>query len=442
MLCLLAYTLNQLNWSTGVKHVPHPYSTRDIMNLPETMRALVLSGAGFEHLSIQTVAMPEPTAKQLLVRVDAAGICTSLIKLTEQGPKHSYMHGWDTSKHPVILGDEGSVTVVKVGTDLSENYQLGDRFVVQPAVDISPINHRERYNNVAAIKKVAAGHTLAGHLAEYMLIPEEILQAGCLLPIPSESIPFAHAAMSEPISCCLSGQEHHIHLIQEKPTSERKTHKGLKANGLTVILGAGAMGRMHVDIAMSYKPKTILVTDFLDQRLERTKALFTQKAMAAGINLVCLNGSQDVLAAIQDLSNHEGADDVIVAVGSAAAIEHAQHYVARYGVLNLFGGLKKGEDLISLDTSIVHYKEINVTGSSGGSPWDIAQTLELMAENQIEASAHITRVGDLDHSIDLIQMIKNRELDGKAVVYPHKRSSEILSVDAWSAQDEQDYLST
>ncbi len=411
------------------------------MTIPTTMRALVLSGAGFDHLALQTVSVPKPSAKQLLARVDAAGICTSLIKLTEQGPKHSYMYGWDTTKHPVILGDEGSVSIVEVGSNLKDKYELGQRFVVQPSVDISPINHRERYQNVDSIKKLGGGHTLAGHLAEYMLISEEILEAGCLLPLPSTDIPFAHAAMSEPISCCVSGQEHHIHLVQANPNVQRHSYTGLKPNGLSVIIGAGAMGRMHVDIAMSYKPKTLLVTDFIEERLERTRTLFAKKAEAMGISLVCINGQEDVLKAIQELSNYEGADDVIVAVGSAKAIETAQAYVARYGVLNLFGGLKKGEDLVSLDTSVVHYKEINVTGSSGGSPWDVARTLELMAANQIEASAHITRIGDLGHAIDFINMIKNKELDGKAVVYPHRRSTEILSVDAWTATDEQHYLS-
>lgn len=404
------------------------------------MRALVLSGAGFKHLALKNVPIPKPSARQLLARVDAAGICTSLIKLTEQGSKHSYMHGWDSSKHPVILGDEGSLTLVEVGSELKNDYALGQRFVVQPALDISPINHRERYNHVDTVKKIAAGHTLPGHLAEYMLIPEEIIQAGCLLAVPSNTIPFAHAAMSEPISCCVSAQEHHLHLVQDNPNCERSSSKGLKPNGLSVIIGAGAMGRMHVDIAMSYRPKTILVTDFIDARLERTKQLFEAKAKKLDINLVLLNGAQNVLKTIQDLSHNEGADDVIVAVGSAKAIEQAQTYVARYGVLNLFGGLKKGEDIIQLDTSIVHYKEINVTGSSGGTPWDIAKTLALMAKNEIEASAHITRIGDLNHAIDFINMIKNQELDGKAVIYPHRKTPQIIQTNAWTAEDEQGYL--
>jgi len=59
-----------------------------VMSVPAEMRAVVLDGTGFEHLRVRNVPTPRPGPKQMLARVDAAGICTSLIKLIEQGPKH------------------------------------------------------------------------------------------------------------------------------------------------------------------------------------------------------------------------------------------------------------------------------------------------------------------------------------------------------------------
>ena len=73
--------------------------------IPSEMRALVLDGVGFEHLSVRRVPTPRPGPKQLLARVDAAGICTSLIKLVEQGPNHKQIYGWDVTRYPLILGD-------------------------------------------------------------------------------------------------------------------------------------------------------------------------------------------------------------------------------------------------------------------------------------------------------------------------------------------------
>ena len=410
--------------------------------IPKEMRALVLDGTGFSHLGVRRVPTPCPGPQQMLARVDAAGICTSLIKLIEQGPNHPLLSGWDITRFPLILGDEGSVTLVEVGADLRARYRPGQRYVIQPAVDSAPINHRERYrDNARGVNKVAVGYTLGGHLAEYVLISEEILAAGCLLPLPDATLPYAHAALSEPFSCVISAQDHHVHLTQGDPLGPRGVAKGLKPGGVTVVLGAGAMGRMHVALAMSYRPRAIVAADLVESRLEVVRTLFGPRAAELGIALRTLNPArEDLKQAVSELTGYAGADDVIVAVGARQVIADAQSLVGRGAVLNLFGGLKKGEDTVGFETSLVHYKEINITGSSGGSPWDVARTLELMAAREIDAGDHIARIGDLAHAAEFLQMIKAQAIDGKAVVYPHRPTGEIHSVKSWTAQDEKQWL--
>jgi L-sorbose 1-phosphate reductase len=405
------------------------------------MRALVLGGTGFDHLRVARVPTPRPGPGQMLARVDAAGICTSLIKLVEQGPAHELLYGWDPSRWPLILGDEGSVTLVEVGEELRDSYSAGERFVIQPAVDHAPVNDRERYLRGGAenVRKVAVGYTLAGHLAEYILVTEEVLGAGCLIPIPDPALPFAHAAMAEPISCVISAQDHHLHLSQETGLSPRTTAKGLKAGGVTVVIGVGAMGRMHVDLAFAYRPGAIVATDPIPERLGRVRELFDERSRRLGIPLQTVP-VEDVEQAVDALSEGRGADDVIVAVASPEAIDNALRLVARGGVVNLFGGLKQAEARVPLDTAVVHYREINVTGSSGGSPWDVAHALELTRAGEIDPALHITRVGDLSDAPRFLELVKARDIDGKAVVYPHRRSDEILAVDSWTAADERAYL--
>ena len=63
-----------------------------------------------------------------------------------------------------------------------------------------------------------------------------------------------------------------------------------------------------------------------------------------------------------------------------------------------------------------------------------------MATKEIDAGCHITRIGDLEHAVEFLKMIMAQEIDGKAVVYPHRRSAEIRAVKSWSAQDEVEYL--
>jgi threonine dehydrogenase-like Zn-dependent dehydrogenase len=149
----------------------------------------------------------------------------------------------------------------------------------------------------------------------------------------------------------------------------------------------------------------------------------------------------DLKECVNTLTDGRGADDVIVAAGSGEAIEAAQELPARYAVLHLFGSLRKGENIINLDTTTVHYREINVTGSAGGTPWDVARALDLMASGEVDPGAHISQIGELDHVIELLKMTKDRRIEGKAVVYPHLRSGKIRSVSSWSADDEKAHLS-
>jgi L-sorbose 1-phosphate reductase len=210
---------------------------------------------------------------------------------------------------------------------------------------------------------------------------------------------------------------------------------------VTVIVGAGAMGRIHVDLALSYAPRVVIVADFVDERLERTRTLFQARAAQLGIALHTINpGKTDLKAFVDEQTSYRGADDVIIAVGSRAAIESAAGYLGQGSVLNLFGGLKKGEEIVGFDTIAIHYKAINVTGSSGGSPWDVARALELMAKGEINPAAHIACVGDLEHAPEFLKMVKAQQINGKAIVYPHRRSNQIRVVENWTADDEQNYL--
>jgi threonine dehydrogenase-like Zn-dependent dehydrogenase len=411
------------------------------------MRAAVLDGSGASALAVRTVGVPRPGPGELLGRVDAAGICTSVNKLLDQGPDHPLMHGWDPALHPVIVGDEGAVTLVEVGEDLRDRYAPGGRFAVQPAVDHRPIAHRERYRDGGrGVAKIAVGYTLPGLLAEYVLIGEEVVAAGCLVPLPpggapAADLPAAHVAIAEPISCVISAHAHHLHLDQPERTRPRVASSGLRPGGVVVVIGTGPMGRMHVDIALAARPRAIIATARREERLAWLRSTFAPRAGASGVDLVLVDTSQDDLAAVVDrVSGGQGADDVIVTVADRAVIQSAQHLLARHGVLDLFAGLPPGEELIAIDERFVHYQEIVITGSSGGGPWDLGETLRLMAAGHIDAGAHIAHVGDLEHAPELLRMARERRVGGKAVVYPGRRTSTILAVPRWDADDERGYL--
>jgi len=309
-------------------------------------------------------------------------------------------------------------------------------------VDIAPVNHLERYEDGGrGVAKIAVGYSLPGLLAEYILITEEVLEAGCLLPLPDDALPAGHAAIAEPISCIISSHAHHMHLSQPDRTKARTSTTGLKRDGVTVVIGAGPMGRIHVDLAIAARPRAVIATARREERLRWLHETFGARAAAAGVALVTVGNEGDALArTVMEITGGAGADDIIVTAADAALMETVQHLVARYGVLDLFAGLQPGSEIIGIDERFVHYQEINITGSSGGGPWDVIETLRLMAAGEIDAGAHIGHVGDLAHAPELLEMARTGRVQGKAIIYPHRPSDAIRDVTRWSAEDEQHYL--
>jgi L-iditol 2-dehydrogenase len=410
------------------------------MNIPSQMIAVRLHGKGFANIKVDTIPVPEPNDNQALARVDAAGVCSSILKLVAQGSEHTFINGWDLGKFPAIIGDEGSITIVKAGKNVANKYPVGKRFAAQPAVDSPPINFRERYaRNAEGMEKVAIGYSLPGHLAQYMLITEETIAAGCLLPLPSDDIPFFAGALCEPLSCVISAQDRHIHISQDKPVSPRVAKLGVLPRGVCVIVGAGPMGQMHAEAALRFAPAHLVVLDIIPERLKQIKERLSGKA-ASMKTVLHAELAQDGLKLIRSVSNGKGADDIIVAVGNRKAQVECQQWLAKGGVLNLFGGLKRGEHVIELDTLRVHYDEIRLCGSSGGTPADMAEALRMVSKHEFDTGAYLDLVGSLDQFPKAIEMVRNTQTEGKIVLYPQVKSTDLVRVKAWNRKDESSFI--
>jgi len=71
------------------------YRNQKEFKIPATMQAVICTGVGFENVKVADVPVPPVGDNQLLCRVDAAGVCTSILKLVSQGSKHTFLNGWD-----------------------------------------------------------------------------------------------------------------------------------------------------------------------------------------------------------------------------------------------------------------------------------------------------------------------------------------------------------
>ena len=289
------------------------------------------------------------------------------------------------------------------------------------------------------MEKVAIGYTLPGHLSEYMLITEEAVAAECLLPLPSNPIPLFSGALCEPLSCVISAQNRHIHIHQKTPRSPREPILGLLNGGITVIIGAGPMGHLHTEAALRFAPKHLIVLDILENRLKLIHDSLSGKATKVGSKLHTAL-SADGYSLLNTLSNGKGANDIIIAVADRKIQTATQQWLAKGGVLNLFGGLKKGDHLIELDTLRVHYDEIRICGSSGGSPADVAEALRMVAAGEVDPGMHLDMVGSLDQFPDALKLVNEKTVQGKIVLYPHIRKTPLIRTKQWTLKDESLFL--
>ena len=72
----------------------------------------------------------------------------------------------------------------------------------------------------------------------------------------------------------------------------------------------------------------------------------------------------------------------------------------------------------------------------------MAATLQAIANKQIDAGNYVAAVGSLDNAIDVLKMIKERKIDGKAILYPHIQQTPLQGVEYWSKEREEDFLNS
>jgi len=165
--------------------------------MDKTMQCWPLFGAGFDNLGKEhrpcAWEVPQPKADEVLVRIDAIGLCFSDVKLVRAGQEHPRVVSKDLRTDPVIPGHEAVMTVVQAGEQVRDQFPVGSRYIIQADIWVNGVN-------------LAYGYAIHGGMAQYSIIDQRILNGdeGCyLLPI-SAAMPAGLAALIEPWTCVIA----------------------------------------------------------------------------------------------------------------------------------------------------------------------------------------------------------------------------------------------
>ena len=307
-------------------------------NLPEKSWAWNLYGAGLENMgrggSPERFSVPEPNDDQLLVRIDSIGVCFSDVKILKQGGSHPKLYNRDLSVEPTRLGHEVSLTIVKVGRNLQDQYKPGQRLAVQPDI----------YQQG---KSTAYGYTIPGGLIQYHLIGDEVLKTdagACLLPV-EDDMGYAESSLLEPWGCVIAAY-----------TQRRRLTP--KEGGIMWIIGQPGDTTEYTFSDGLDCPSTIVLTDVPDSVRRLVSATQAKIIERNGLTSV------DYDALSKELTNGVGFDDIVVLEPTSAdAVSRIARFIARRGTCNLVG-TKPLDGLVQVDLGRLHYDYIAFLGNN------------------------------------------------------------------------------
>ncbi|MBC3227739.1 zinc-binding dehydrogenase [Serratia fonticola] len=338
---------------------------------------------GQNDVRLREFELPPLGDDELLVKVISDSVCLSTWKAAKLGANHKRVPD-NVAEHPAITGHECAGIIEQVGKNLQQRYRAGQRFVLQPAMGL-PNGYSAGYS-----------YEFFGGNATYMIIPQQAVELGCVLPY--EGSYFAAASLAEPM-CCIIGAYHANYHTTQYVYEHRM---GIKPGGNVALLAsAGPMGIGAIDYAINgnIRPARVVVVDIDEARLARARLLLPESvAREKGVELVYFNSSKaaDPVAALRDLTQGHGFDDVFVYAAVADVLVLGDDLLAEDGCLNFFAGPTDSEFKVPFNFYNVHYASTHVVGTSGGSTGDMLEALQLTAEGRINPSVMITHIGGLD----------------------------------------------
>ena len=310
--------------------------------LPKKTTAWNMYDAGTENIgkdgNPEILDITEPSDDQLLVRVDAVGLCFSDVKLIKLGSRHPKLYNRDLSANPTRPGHEVALTVVKVGKNLIGQYHLGQRLALQPDI----------YQNQIS---TAYGYTIPGGLTQYHLLGPEVLDAddgSYVIPVEGD-IGYAGAALTEPWAC-----------VDAAYTQRRRLSP--KADGTMWIVGKPGDTTNYTFSSGLDAPKKIYLTDIPNSVKEiilKEKSDDTEVIETRSIHLDGFSEFSNVE------TNGKGFDDIILlAPISAKIVSEITKLIAFRGTLNVVGQEPLDGDSL-IDAGRIHYHYTTYIGTNG-----------------------------------------------------------------------------
>jgi alcohol dehydrogenase, propanol-preferring len=340
-----------------------------------------------EPLEIKDVSIPKPKSDQVLVKVESAGVCHSDLHLWEggyAGPQGVFMKVEDRGvKFPLTPGHEIAGTIEEVGESVT-GFSKGDKVLVYPWVGEGTCPAcRVGEENLCDVPR-SVGIYQDGGYSEMVMVPSHkyLVKLQGLDPNSAASL-----------AC--SG------LTAYTAVKKADSHPG----ETVVIVGAGGLGLMAVQLAKAVTNARIAIVDIDEKKLSEARRL--------GADEIINSGAGDPVKGVKDITNGLGAETVVDFVNNGKTAPNSLNMLRKRGrlvMVGLFGGS------LELNLPLVPLRAFTLTGAYTGKFADLVELLALARTNKIQSV--VSRKFTLDEANTALEELKAGKIIGRAVINP------------------------
>lgn len=338
--------------------------------MAKTMKAAVVRAFG-QPLAIEEVAVPEPGAGQIQVRIHASGVCHTDL--------HAAEGDWPVKPNPPFIpGHEGVGYVSAVGAGV-KHVKEGDRVGVPWLYSAcGHCTHCLGGWETLCEEQQNTGYSVNGGFADYVIADPNFVGH---LPANADFVEIA------PVLC-----------------AGVTVYKGLKVTDTkpgdwVVISGIGGLGHMAVQYARAMG-LNVAAVDISSDKL----ALASRLGAAITVNAA----ETDPAAFLK--KEIGGAHGVLVTAVSPKAFEQALGMVRRGGTVSL-NGLPPGSFPLPIFDMVLN--GITVRGSIVGTRLDLQEALDFAGAGKVRATVATARIEDIN---DVFARMHAGKIDGRIVL--------------------------
>ena len=334
-----------------------------------------------QDIRIEEIPVPKIGPQEILMQVQASGICGSDV-----------LEWYRLNKAPLVLGHEVAGEIIEAGKDVKK-LRKGDRIVASHHVPCNTCYYCLTGHHTAC-ETLRRTNFDPGGFSEFIRLPSINVDRGVHL-IP-EDISFEEATFHEPLGCVIRAQR----------------ILSLKQGQCVLVMGSGMAGLLHIMFARASGTGKIMATDLISSRLDAAKRFGANEAVHA---------SQDLKDRLKSMNDGRLADIVIDCTGKKEAILQGLNCLERGGTALLFAPTDPDVFIPVSVNDLFFRNDITITTSYGASPYDSWIALEMIRSPFIKVDEMITHRLPLAETARGFHLVAQAKESIKVIIEPQKQ---------------------